>query len=69
MSSILRHALLDHHQPAYRVAIQIGISEVRLSKISNGLIEPREAEREYLAAILGKSQSDLFPEYFTKEGG
>ena len=34
-----------------------------------GIVMPRESEMKDLAAILGKSQSDLFPEYFTKEGG
>ena len=61
MSSLLKHALLDHHEPAYRVAIKIGISEVRLSKISSGLIEPREKERHQLSAVLGKSEYELFP--------
>ena len=61
MSSPLRHALLDHPKPAYQVAIQIGISEVRLSKISRGLIKPREIEMIRLSQILGKSEDELFP--------
>ena len=40
-----------------------------LTKIIYGIVMPRESEKKELAAILGKSQSDLFPEHFTKEGG
>ena len=67
MVSSLRHSLLDHSEPAYRVAMKIGISEVRLSKIANGLIKPRESEKKSLASVLGKSEKDLFPGQPAKE--
>lgn len=60
MSSPLKHALLDHHEPAYRVAMKMGISEVRLSKIANGLIEANPKEKETLSKILNKPVCKLF---------
>lgn len=61
MSTPLRHALLDHPFPAYKVAGEMGIGEVRLCKIARGLIKPRESEKIALARILKKSVTDLFP--------
>ena len=60
MGSLLKHALLDHREPAYRVAMQMGISEVRLSKISSGLIKPRESEIKLLVTILNRPQETIF---------
>ena len=67
MSSPLRHALLDYPEPAYKVAMQMCISEVRLSKISSGLIEPRPEERIKLAAILDRKEAELFPKQLQTE--
>ena len=61
MSTPLKHALIDYPEPAYKIAIQIGISEVRLSKIASGLIVPREGEKLKLSAILGRKEKELFP--------
>ena len=60
MNFKLKHALVDHNEPAYKVAIKMGISEVRLSKIIIGLLEPKTTEREALVTILGKSENELF---------
>ena len=60
MNYALKHALVDHTEPAWKVAMKIGICDVRLSKIVRGLIEPRPEERIKLAAILGKKESELF---------
>tara|TARA_B100001964_G_scaffold220913_1_gene264506 strand:+ start:1684 stop:1890 length:207 start_codon:yes stop_codon:yes gene_type:complete len=60
MNLNLKHALVDYPEPAWKVAMQIGICDVRLSKIVRGLIEPRPEERIKLAAILGKEESVLF---------
>jgi len=61
MSSPLKHALIDHPEAAWRVAQKMGINDVRLSKITRGLTEPREHEKTQLAKILGRSVGDLFP--------
>jgi len=58
----LKHALVDHHEAAYRVAMKIGISEVRLSKISSGLIEARKSEKQQLSTILNTPVDKLFPQ-------
>ena len=60
MNMTLKHALVDHIEPAYKVAMKMGICDVRLSKIVRGLIEPREIEKRQLAVILGRSQEELF---------
>ena len=61
MNMALKHALVDHYEPAYRVAMEMGICDVRLSKIVRGLIEPRKSEKQQLAAILDKPEHELFP--------
>ena len=61
MTSPLKHALIDHTEPAWKVAQQMDITDVRLSKITRGLIEPREQEKTYLSTILQKSVEKLFP--------
>tara|TARA_B100002003_G_C14152743_1_gene554569 strand:- start:5100 stop:5309 length:210 start_codon:yes stop_codon:yes gene_type:complete len=60
MTTPLRHALLDHPETAYRVAIKMDISEVRLSKIASGLINPNDNEKKQLSAILGRPVNELF---------
>lgn len=61
MSTPLKHALVDHPEPAWRVAHKMGINDVRLSKITRGLTKPKEHEKNQLAKILGRSIGDLFP--------
>jgi len=65
MNYALKHALVDHTEPAWKVAMKIGISDVRFSKIVRGLIEARKIEKEALAAILGKKETELFPQEVT----
>jgi len=61
MCSPLKHCLIDHHEPAYRVAQLMGRSDVWLSKVTRGLKEPSEYEKEQLSKILGQSVDKLFP--------
>jgi hypothetical protein len=63
MCSPLKHALVDHPEPAWKVAQKMEINDVRLSKITRGLTEPREHEKNQLAKILGRRVGDLFPAY------
>ena len=65
MNYALKHALVDHAEPAWKVAMQLGICDVRLSKIVRGLIKARKIEKEALAEILGKNETDLFPQEVT----
>lgn len=60
-STALKHCLIDHVEPAYKVAMKMGISEVRLSKITNRLIKAKPEERKKLSKILNKSENELFP--------
>ena len=62
MVSILKHALIDFPEPAWRLARKVDISETRLSRISRGAIEPRLDEKIRLAKILDKQVDELFPE-------
>lgn len=62
MPTPLKHALVDHPEPAWRVARQIGISEVRISKLSQGRAAPRDWEKSGLSDVLGKTVCELFPE-------
>lgn len=61
MSTPLKHALIDYPEPAWKVAQKMGINDVRLSKITRGLIEPRGNEKTQLSKILGRSICELFP--------
>jgi len=62
MATVLKHALLDHPEPDWKVARQIGISHVRLSHLAQGSAKPRDWEKSALAGALGKPASVLFPE-------
>ena len=62
MGTPLKHALVDHPYPAWKVAQRLGVSDVRVSKLSSGLAAPRDWEKSGLAEILGKSEQELFPE-------
>ena len=60
MSTPLKHALVDHPEPAYIVAQQLGISEPYFSKLVRGLREPSEHEKNRLPQILDRSVAELF---------
>lgn len=62
MSTPLKHALVDHPEPAWKVAARIGISEVRMSRLVRGSSVPRDEEKAALADVLGKNPQELFPE-------
>jgi len=62
MCTPLKHALVDHPEPAWRVAHQVGISEVRISKLSKGRATARDWEIAGLAEILGRNPQELFPQ-------
>jgi len=63
MCTPFKHALVDHPEPAWRVARQVGISEVRISKFSQGRATPRDWEIARLSEILGRDPQDLFPSH------
>lgn len=62
MSTPFKHALIDHPEPAYRVAQKIDKSDVWLSKVASGLIEPQAEDKERLAQVLAKPAAELFPD-------
>ena len=43
------------------IAIEVGISEARLSRIIHGYTKPRESEEEALAKVLGILTVEIFP--------
>ena len=53
MSTPLKHALVDHREPAYRVAIQLGRSDGWLSKVAAGVKEPAEFVKRMNKLMLG----------------
>jgi len=67
MTSAFKHHLIDHPEPAWKVAKQADISDSKLSKIVNGYILPTEEEMKRLAHVLGREPEELFPETFEKE--
>jgi len=58
----LKLALIENNDPAYRVAQRVGMPQSRLSMIVHGGIDAKPQERLKLAKILGKPESELFPE-------
>jgi len=61
MSTPLKHILVDHPEPAWKVARQADISEVRISMLSQGRVTPRDWEMSRLSETLGKPVRELFP--------
>ena len=43
------------------IAIEVGISEARLSRIIHGYTKPRKSEEEALAKVLGILTVEIFP--------
>ena len=56
----LKLAILASGQPQRQVAATCGIRENRFPEIVRGWTEPREDERQAIAAALGKSPAELF---------
>jgi hypothetical protein len=61
MCTALKHALVDHHEPAYLVAYKIGRNDTWLSRVARGIVEPSEFEKSQISRILGKTVEELFP--------
>ena len=62
MNKNLKFALIGKGIPAYRIAQLAEMPSPRLSQIVHGAINPKPHERLKLAEILGKPESELFPE-------
>ncbi len=58
----LKFAFLKSGRRQIEVSLEIGISEVRLSKIVNGWYEPNQEEKELIARALGLLVDELWPE-------
>ena len=54
MTNLVKHALVDHPEHAYIVAQKIGKSDVWMSMVARGRIEPSHEDKERLAGILKK---------------
>jgi len=46
----------------FRLRIETGIHQSKISLIENGLVQPNQAEEKKLAQALGVKAEDLFPE-------
>lgn len=60
MNRELKMALVLDKRPAWRIAIEAGISPTKLSRIVAGLREARPEERTALARVLNTSERKLF---------
>jgi hypothetical protein len=60
MKSVLKHALVDHYDPACVVAFQVGRSDAWLSRVARGIVEPSDTEKRKLSTILGHTVKELF---------
>ena len=62
MNRKLKHALIDHSEPAYKVAHKMGRPDSWISKVTRGMITPSSVDQKCLAGILGKRVDELFEE-------
>jgi hypothetical protein len=60
MKSVLKHALVDHYDPACVVAFQVGRNDAWLSRVARGIVEPSDTEKRKLSTILGHTVTELF---------
>ena len=60
MKSVLKHALVDHYEPACVVAFQMGRNDAWLSRVARGIVEPSDTEKRKLSTILGRTVTELF---------
>lgn len=63
MKTPFKHALVDHPDPAWKVAHEAGISEVRISKLAQGRATPRPLEITNLSKALNRDPEELFPSH------
>ncbi len=69
MNLPLKFALVAHPEPAYRVAIRVGMNPNRLSRLVVGLSSPKDEEKKKLSELLEKPVLELFPENELVETG
>jgi hypothetical protein len=65
----LKFALVAYPEPAYRVAMRVGMNPNRLSRLVVGLSSPKNEEKEKLSELLGKPVLELFPKNELMETG
>jgi len=63
MNLALKFALVERGIPAYKTAIEADLHPNKLSKITTGIQEPTQNEKNRLAEILGRSADELFPHH------
>ena len=61
MATPVKHALVDHPDPAWKVARAAGFSDVYLSRIASGRVNPSSAQKEEISKILKRPVQELFP--------
>jgi len=61
MSTPMKHALVDHPEPAWKVAKLMDKTDAWLSRVVCGIITPKETDKEKLSEILNKPVDELFP--------
>lgn len=65
MGTPFKHALVDHHETAWRVGHQAGVSDVHISKLASGQAVPTQEEKKRLAEILNRASDEIFPDAVT----
>jgi len=69
MVTPLKWAILDYGEPMYKIAMKAGMSESRLSRLSTGLFEPKDGEKQALSRVLNVPVDILFPLIRCQKGG
>jgi transcriptional regulator with XRE-family HTH domain len=60
--SALKRAIFNTGKRQIEIARKAGIHESRLSKLTNGYVEPTEREKKILSRVLQAPPDELFPE-------
>ena len=62
MNTKLKHILVDHNEPAWKVAHKMNRPDSWISKVTSGMIVPNSQDQVDLAKILGVKVDAIFGE-------
>ena len=65
----LKAALVRRGVHLYQSFLEIGIGQIRGSKIVSGIAEPTEDEKQKICALLDSTEEELFPNPDTEPVG
>ena len=61
MTNRLRVIRAERRITQFQLRLQTGINATKISFIENGLVQPREDEKQKLARALGANPEEIFP--------